>query len=375
MSRLMHSLFFFVSILSTPVQAEQIVLRKAFEQKPFIQPVALVQAGDENDRWYLVEQRGLIHTFLAKDQSRTIFVDLGDRVSSGGEKGLLGMAFHPDYPKKPFVFLSYTGKDKGELVSYVSRFTSDHKNLKINPSSEKKIISVTQPWGNHNGGHIAFGPDGYLYIGWGDGGWAGDPKNHGQNKKTLLGSLLRIDINKEPYAIPLDNPFASGKQGARKEIYAYGLRNPWRWNFDRETGELWLADVGQDDWEEINIIKKGGNYGWNIKEGTHCFAMTPCIDKSLIDPIHEYGHQFGQSITGGYVYRGKKLMAYQGQYIFGDFVSGTIWTLDRESRKSRNLAKTGSNIASFAQGNDGELYVLDYASGTISKIVAFQAGD
>jgi len=224
---------------------------------------------------------------------------------------------------------------------------------------------VDQPFLNHNGGQIAFGPDGLLYVGLGDGGSGGDPLGHAQDTSTLLGSILRIDVDRgTPYAVPPDNPFAAG--GGRPEIFAWGLRNPWRWSFDRETGELWCGDVGQNRWEEVDRIRRGGNYGWNVREGAHCFASAECDSAGLIEPVAEYSHDEGCSITGGYVYRGATLPQISGAYVYGDFCSGRIWGLFSAGGGAlapRLLAESGLQISSFAEDHDGELYVVDYGGG------------
>jgi glucose/arabinose dehydrogenase len=311
--------------------------------------------------------------------AKELMVDISGRVnSSPNEAGLLGLAFHPRFTENGQVFLSYTASGR-RLTSTVSRFkvTADGR---IAADSEQVLLKVEQPYGNHNGGQIAFGPDGLLYMGLGDGGSAGDPKDNGQNPKTLLGAILRIDVdNGDPYAIPKDNPFASSDKG-RGEVYAWGMRNPWRWSFDRNTGELWVGDVGQNDWEEIDLVTHAGNYGWNIKEGTHCYAIddceTPALKARLIDPVAEYGHDLGCSVTGGYVYRGQGIASLQGTYVFGDFCSGRIWGLTPEGQTQDGRKKFQKSlledsdlmIASFAEDNQGEIYVIHY-DGEIYKIV------
>ncbi len=340
-------------------------LLRVFPDHRFEQPVAMIQTPADPDHFYVVEQRGRVWRV---GERKSLFLDLHQRVESGGEKGLLGMAFHPDYARNGWFYLSYTALEQGQLTSFVTRMYA--RNHKPNPATETILISVSQPYGNHNGGQITFGPDGHLYIGWGDGGAGGDPHGHAQNTDSLLGKMLRLNIDGgDPYAIPPDNPFANG--GGRAEIYAWGLRNPWRWSFDRENGRLWLADVGQNAWEEIDIIEAGGNYGWNYREGSNCYEEIHCQQSGLIDPVHEYSHDFGRAITGGYVYRGKELPALTGQYLFADFISGNLWSLKQVSGiYVANLRlETGRNIASFAEGLDGEIYVLDY-NGEILRLVA-----
>ncbi|MEJ2395045.1 MAG: PQQ-dependent sugar dehydrogenase [Candidatus Thiodiazotropha sp.] len=253
--------------------------------------VGLVQVPGDNSTWYALKQTGQVIRF-ANDpavNSASNFIDISDRVDYGGEKGLLGMAFHPNYANNGFVYLSYTASPASGLESRISRFSFDSASQTLDPTSEQVILTVSQPFSNHNGGQIAFGPDGLLYIGLGDGGSGGDPQGNGQNPATLLGAMLRIDVGNGlgTYAIPSDNPFASG--GGAPEVYAYGLRNPWRWSFDRLTEKLWLGDVGQNDYEEVNIVTRGGNYGWNLMEGNHCYpAAASCSSSGLLLPVAEY---------------------------------------------------------------------------------------
>lgn len=346
------------------VKTEQITLKPVFSNFEFSKPLAMYQS--KNAQWFVVEQDGIIKTFNSKDTSTNTFLDISDKVKSDGEMGLLGMALHPDFENNGIFFASYTGKDD---VSYISRFQSN--NLVTDNQSESIILSVPQPYGNHNGGQISFGPEGYLYIGFGDGGFYGDPHDNGQNIDSLLGALLRIDINNtNTYKIPTDNPFVN-KPG-KDEIYAYGLRNPWRWSFDRLTHELWLADVGQNDWEEINIIQKGGNYGWNIMEGNQCYLNKNCDDTKYISPIHDYSHAEGQSITGGYVYRGKNISYLIGTYLYADYISGKIWGLSKNSDGTYTnelLNNSSIYISSFAEDQAGNLYIIGHQSGKIYIIL------
>jgi glucose/arabinose dehydrogenase len=329
----------------------------------FGEPLAMLQAPGDADRWYVVVKAGRVWVFENRpDVVRSeLFADIRERVQARySESGLLGMAFHPHFARNGQVFLSYTTHGT-PLLSRVSRFVSRDGGRTLDAGSETVLFEVPQPYANHNGGQIAFGPDGHLYIGLGDGGAAGDPRGNGQSVETLLGAMLRIDVDKgAPYAIPPDNPFAGG--GGRPEIYAWGLRNPWRWSFDRSSGELWAGDVGQNGWEEIDKIVRGGNYGWAIREGAHCYGTERCRTKGLIDPVAEYGHSEGCSVTGGYVYRGKAIPALQGAYLYGDFCSGRIWALCQGKGLSRLLMNSGLNISSFAEGLDGELYVLHFSS-------------
>lgn len=299
-------------------------------------------------------------------------VDLRDRVSRrGSEEGLLGLAFDPNDDRHLYVYYSAANPRR----SVVSRFSygprrGPAEGEAADPATELVILEIGQPYSNHNGGQIAFGPDGYLYIGLGDGGSAGDPLGSGQDTSTLLGSILRIDVSSatpaQPYAIPPDNPFADG--GGRPEIWAYGLRNPWRFSFDRENGNLWAGDVGQNEWEEIDIIKRGGNYGWSILEGNHCFRPREgCDREGTIPPVWEYSLDGAPcSVIGGYVYRGDAIPWLRGAYVYGDFCSGKVYGLryqDGQVTEHKELADTGLRIMSFAQDPAGELYLLSQSEG------------
>jgi len=361
---------------ATPPVVSNIQLDNPYPNLPTLNsPLAMIMAPGDASNWYVVQQTGQVVRFANNPavNSVTTFIDINDgRLRSGGERGLLGMAFHPDYANNGYVYLSYTNDDTG-LVSRISRFNLNGTGQALDPASEQIILTVAQPFSNHNGGHIAFGPDGYLYIGFGDGGSGGDPQGHGQNTNTLLGALLRLDVgdgSSGNYAIPNDNPFANG--GGLAEIFAYGLRNPWRWSFDRNTGQLWLGDVGQNNIEEIDIITKGANYGWNIMEGTSCYNAASCNQTGLTLPVTEYNHTQGQSVTGGYVYRGSTITFLSGRYLYGDFVSGKIWALNQTGPgqyTSTELLDTNLNIASFAEDNTGEVYVINLG-GSIRKIIA-----
>lgn len=352
------------------VAGHQYTLTRVFPKQSFNKPVAMLQVPGDDKSWYVVEQAGRVLRLSQVGQriNRQVFLDITDRVDAGpNEAGLLGLAFHPDYANNGQLFVSYT-RSGSPLVSVISRFVRAPANESVPIHSEKVLLTLDQPYANHNGGSIGFDANGYLMIGFGDGGSGGDPQGNGQNVKTWLGALLRIDVDKgEPYSIPKDNPFASSGQG-RAEIYAWGLRNPWRFSFDRKTSELWLADVGQSKWEEVDIISSGGNYGWNVREGKHCYSRTPCNLPQLIDPVAEYSHELGCSITGGYVYRGKRHSELHGAYIFGDFCSGLIWGLfstEKATFDPKLLVKSGLNISSFAEDNLGELFVIDYSKGVI----------
>jgi len=349
-----------------------IKLEPAYPNISFNRPVSLLSEPNNNDRWYVVEQGGEIFWFDATDENTVVkntYLDLSSVVDDRGEGGLLDMTFHPDFNSNKQVFLSYTvtaNTANTELVSRITRLAENASGSALNATSEDIILEQNQFATNHNGGHIAFGADNNLYIGFGDGGGGGDPQENAQNTQTLLGALLRIDVDSgSPYVTPMDNPFA-GSTG-RPEIYAYGLRNPWRWSFDKATGDLWLGDVGQNKREEINRIVKGGNYGWDCFEGSALFESAGCPQTDqLIFPVAEYDHSEGFSVTGGYVYRGNKIAELPGVYLFADFVKGTIWGLFPDGAnglKRETLLKTELSIVSFAQANDGELFVVDYQGG------------
>ena len=336
----------------------------AFPDLSFNKPLDIQNAGDGTGRLFIVEQQGRIFvTDSSTAISPTLFLDISNRVDdSGNEEGLLGLAFHPDFILNGEFFVNYTN-NKGTVVSRFKLNENDRNTA--DPDSEEVILTLDQPFSNHNGGQIAFGPeDGFLYIATGDGGSAGDPEGNGQDLKTLLGKILRIDVNNKDaglaYSIPEDNPFAGNVKGYREEIYAYGLRNPWRFSFDAATGILWAADVGQDAIEEIDIIRKGQNYGWNIMEGSQCYKPpSGCDTEGLVLPVYEYQHSLGKSVTGGYVYHGNNIGVLEGVYIYADFVSGYIWGLVyTESGQARNftLVDTGLNISSFGVDEDQNLY-------------------
>ena len=339
-------------------------------------PTNMVQADDGGI--FAMDQAGRILWFekTALDGSDAVsvleFLDIRDRVSNrGSEEGLLGLALDPHEDGQFYVYYSAANPRR----SVVSRFSyglegTPAEGKPADPDSELVILEVEQPYANHNGGQIAFGSDGYLYIGLGDGGSAGDPLGSGQDTSTLLGSILRIDVSDattgQPYAIPPDNPFANG--GGRPEIWAYGLRNPWRFSFDRETGELWAGDVGQNEWEEIDVIRRGGNYGWNILEGDHCYRPRDnCDREGAIPPVWEYSLDGAPcSVIGGYVYRGDAIPWLQGAYVYGDFCSGKVYGLryqDGRVTEHKELADTGMRIMSFAEDTAGELYLLSQGEG------------
>jgi glucose/arabinose dehydrogenase len=357
-----------------------IVTQAVFGNLSFNQPVALLQAPGDSTRWYVVEKNGFVRVF-ANDQNATstsIFLDISGVTNASGEGGLLGMAFDPLFPVVPEVYVSFT-RTGSPLVSYISRFSSTDGGATLDSATEVVILTVNQPATNHNGGDIAFGPDGYLYAGFGDGGGGGDPNGNGQNTSTLMGAIVRLDVEGgSPYGIPAGNAFESNPVctgGSNTlpcpEIYAWGLRNPWRISFDTLTSKLWAGDVGQGEWEEIDVIESGGNYGWNVREGAHCFNPANGCADTFIEPVSEYDHGLGRSVTGGFVYRGSAIASLAGWYVFGDFGSGRLFGIPENSDVGvmpEVFQETGLQIVSFGQGDDGELYLLHFG-GTIHQIV------
>ncbi len=337
-------------------------------------PVAITHAGDS--RLFITEQAGQIKIIQDGQLLSEPFLDIDPLVKLGNEQGLLSVAFHPNYKENGFLYVNYTD-NAGDTV--IARYQVTDNPNKANSESAKVILQIRQPFSNHNGGQIAFGPDGYLYIGTGDGGRGGDPQNAGQNLLTLLGKMLRIDVDvnnvDEAYAIPEDNPFISN-ENAEPEIWAYGLRNPWRFSFDRETSDLFIADVGQNKFEEVNFQPStstgGENYGWRLMEADQCFnPIFNCNDNTLTLPILSYSHSEERSITGGYVYRGKAIKGLQGKYVYGDFASGHIWAAKGQNGdwEADLLVDTDFAISSFGEDVTGELYLVDYGSGKIYKLI------
>jgi glucose/arabinose dehydrogenase len=335
-------------------------------------PIYLTHAGDE--RLFVVEQDGPIRIIENGEVRETPFLDVSTIVNTDGlERGLLGLAFHPDYADNGWFFINYTSLNTDDTVA---RYTvsPDDPNV-ADPDTDAEILRVEDPYPNHNAGQLAFGPDGYLYVGMGDGGSAGDPHGNGQNRQALLGKMLRLNVDGElPYTIPDDNPFI-GDENAAPEVWAWGLRNPWRYSFDRETGDFYIADVGQNQWEEINFqpadSNGGENYGWNPLEGSHAYSQQPA-PSGVVMPIAEYDHGQGCSVTGGYVYRGTLLPGLQGTYFFGDWCSGTVWTTRRDevgNWHTEVLMNTGRQISSFGEDVHGELYLVDY-SGSVLRLEA-----
>ena len=336
-------------------------------------PVDFEFPNDGTGRFFIIEQTGKIRIIQGGVLLSSPFLDITNLLEFGGEKGLLGLAFHPLYAQNGRFFVNYTRRVNGQLQTVIAEYhVSANDPNKADPTGSI-ILVVDQPFDNHNGGQLAFGSDTYLYIALGDGGSGGDPFGNGQNLATLLGKLLRIDIDSgTPYVIPPDNPFVNDPP-ALGEIWAYGLRNPWRFSFDQVTHRLFAGDVGQDNYEEVDIINKGGNYGWNIMEGRHCYPppTTDCDKTGLTPPIAEYSHSEGQAIIGGYVYRGAAIPALRGKYVFGDYISGKIWGLRLVSPRTWRrvlLLSSGKFISGFGQDAAGELYVLDYNNGIVYSI-------
>lgn len=351
-----------------------VALRRLIPQEVLRRPVHLAELPDGSATLVVVEQAGRILRFR-RDAPRAegVLLDHRRAVSSvDNEEGLLSVAFHPRFGEHPYLYVYYCAARPRRSV--VARFRYDTVRRTADPGSERVLLEVSQPYSNHKGGQLAFGPDGFLYIGLGDGGSAGDPHENGQNRGVLLGKILRIDVDREQpplrYAIPADNPFA-GQAGARGEIWAYGLRNPWRFSFDRQTGDLYAGDVGQDAWEEIDRIVTGGNHGWNLTEGTHCYKTSPCSTTGQELPIAEYSHDEGRSVTGGFVYRGMAIPGLRGRYVFGDYASGSVWTLPTAGqgpRRHERLLATGHAISSFGEDAAGELYLVDLAGGVYQLV-------
>jgi len=382
-------LAFLATALPAPATLPKVELQDAFPKLPLDKPIWMSEAPDGSRRLFIVEQPGRIlsvpHGHDGKDATE-FFNIIARNPLVENEEGLLGLAFHPQFRTNGLFYVYYSQQNPRRSI--ISEFKVAATNpAKADLASERRLLEIPQPYWNHNGGQVSFGPDGFLYIGSGDGGAANDPHNNGQNPASLLAKLLRIDVNSRTvvrgwgrqrqleYGIPQDNPFAGEieKYGVRKEIWATGLRNPWRFSWDRETGDLWLGDVGQDDWEEINLIVKGGNYGWPVREAFHHFKPGPAASQ-FIEPVLEYPHRpeqakntkfsehsVGLSVTGGYVYRGKKYPALRGVYVYADYNLGTIWGLRYQNGKVLEygtLLEQPKNVVSFAEDADGELYVL-----------------
>ena len=362
-------LFLLSFLVCTPVFA-QAELEEAFPELSFSRPVDLQHPGDDSDLLFVLEQHAARIQVFENDpntESTSVFLNLSSKVrTNGNEEGLLGLAFHPNYENNGYFYVYYSASSPRRSV--VERYQVSSDPLQADANSGLVLLEVGQFEENHNGGQIAFGPDGYLYIALGDGGDQGDPQDNGENPQTLLGSILRVDVDNPSggnnYGIPADNPFVGNGLGYREEVYAYGFRNPWRMSFDVVTGELWVGDVGQGSLEEIDIVVKGGDYGWNYMEGTNCYEpQEDCETNSPLLPIWEYGHSDGQSITGGHVYRGSRLPALYGKYIYGDYASGLIWTLTKDGNNSPSnelIYESFFNIPAFGVDKNNELYILGF---------------
>lgn len=333
-------------------------------------PLFLTYSPDDTGRLFILEQGGTIRIWQNGRLLPEPFLDISSLVACCGERGLLGLAFHPNFRQNNLFFLNYTNRSGNTVIA---RYRANGNRAEAD--SAQILLTIAQPYANHNGGMIAFGPDGMLYIGMGDGGSGGDPINAGQRLDTLLGKILRIDVNRSEgnraYAIPADNPTLAGR---RSEIWSYGWRNPWRFSFDRQTGDMWIADVGQNAVEEVHFqpasSKGGENYGWRIMEGNRCFNPPQnCNREGLVMPVLTYTHDQGRSITGGYRYRGSAMPAFRGAYFYADYVSGRIWaaTPQGERWQSREVLKTDLNISSFGEDAAGELYVIDHR-GTVYRM-------
>ncbi len=324
------------------------------------QPTAMASTPAGPEGLWVAEQAGRVVTLTG-----AVVLDIRDRVSSGGETGLLGLAFAPGWPSDPRVVLNYTAKSGGKLRTRIASFRSVDGGKTLDATTEGILLQFEQPYSNHNGGPVQFGPDGFLYVGVGDGGSGGDPHGTGQDRSDLLGSILRIDVSTTPYRVPPDNPFVNAP-AACPEVWAYGLRNPWGMHFDGAT--LWWADVGQHAWEEVDRGVVGGNYGWNRMEGTHCFGKAPCAG-AFQAPVAEYGHDEGQSVTGGFVYRGPSIPAIDAHYVFADFASGLFFAVPAAGGALSRLGSVDLHPSTFGRGRDGSMYVADYG-GAVYRLVA-----
>ena len=338
-------------------------------------PLAMTAPDDGSDRLFVASQNGRIWVIQDGAVLPQPLVNLDDRIQSGGEQGLLGIAVHPEFPTDPRLFMDYTDNSGDTIVASLSLDPADPNRL--DPGSHRQLLFIDDPFGNHNGGGTLFGPDGYLYITQGDGGSGGDPQGNGQNPDALLGKILRLDIDGATgdagYAIPPDNPFVD-RDGA-DEAWHLGLRNPWRVSFDRATGDLWIGDVGQGAWEEIDVARAGVgglNFGWNIMEGAHCFRGETCDQEGLTLPVSEYGRELGCTVIGGYVYRGSAYPALVGAYLFADYCTGRIFAIDSSTTELVPPVEVGSgsgSISGFGEDADGELYVMSL-DGSVSRVVA-----
>lgn len=335
----------------------------------FAEPVAMDAAAD--GRLFIVEQAGRVQIVRNSAKNGAPFLDIVGRIESGGEKGLLGIALHPQFATNRRYFVNYTRRVSGQLQSVIAEYTASPVNPDAtDAATERIVLTVNQPFDNHNGGQLAFGPDNRLYIALGDGGGGGDPQRNGQNPNTLLGKILRIDVDSGvPYGIPSDNPFANG--GGRPEIFAIGFRNPWRFSFDMTSQRLFVGDVGESAREEVDIVTRGGNYGWNTMEGSICFnPSSGCNQSGITLPIHDYGRSDGSTVIGGFVYRGSAIPSLAGSYVFTDFGNGILRLLRENSGtwSRTDLLSTGRRISSLGRDTQNELYVLDYGAGSLLRL-------
>jgi glucose/arabinose dehydrogenase len=340
--------------------------------------LAIVPAGDGRGRLFVAAQTGQIWELAGGQRQPSPLLDIAGRITSGGERGLLGLALHPQFPADPRLFVNYT--DRGGDTVIASYQVASGESARADPASERVILHQDQPFPNHNGGGLAFGPDGYLYIALGDGGSGGDPQGNGQRLDTLLGKILRIDIDRadagRAYRIPPDNPFV-GRSGARGEIWHYGLRNPFRFSFDRLTGDLWIGDVGQNSREEIDVARAGTsglNFGWAIREGFACFpANRSCSAEGLTAPVAEYRHDVGCTVIGGYAYRGSALPALVGWYAFADWCTGVLFVIEAARDGRQTPVRVGTlpgGVAGFGEDERGELYIANVGAGSVGRLVA-----
>jgi len=339
--------------------------------------VAIANAHDDSGRLFVASQTGQIWVISNGRRAAQPALDLAGRISFGGERGLLGLAFHPDFPADPRLFVDYTDPSGNTVVSSFRVDPGDP--ARIDAGSESVLMGVAQPFANHNGGGLAFGPDGFLYIALGDGGGAGDPQRNGQRLDTLLGKILRVDVDHaaagRAYAVPAGNPLVD-RAGARPEIWLVGLRNPWRFSFDRATGDLWIGDVGQNAWEEVDVARAGIgglNFGWAVMEGFHCYPSGDrCVRGGLTLPVAEYAHKPACTVIGGYVYRGTAFPALSRRYLFGDYCSGDVFAIDSRAEgrhEPERIGKTGGGLAAFGEDQAGELYIANVTEGSVSRIL------
>ncbi len=328
------------------------------------QPTAIAMPPAGPEAWWVASQPGKVWVVEGAAAPR-LALDIVSRVRSGGETGLLGLAFSPGWPTDPRVFVNYTFKDASGLHTRIARFRSADGGSTLDPASELAILEFEQPWANHNSGPLQFGPDGMLYVAVGDGGSGGDPRGTGQDRSDLLGSILRLDVRTEPYTVPPDNPFVA-EAGVRPEIWAYGLRNPWGMHFDGDT--LWWADVGQNRWEEIDRGVAGGNYGWNHKEGSRCYERDTCPG-AFVEPVATYGHDVGASITGGMVVHDPTLSVLLGKYLCADFATGTFFAVPARGGALERLGASELHPSTFGRSRDGSIVVADYG-GTLYRLRA-----